>query len=130
MIRIDAIWLATEPMDMRAGTETALARCGRRVWCGEAALRLSVRQPPCQPDEGAVARWRGHLACRTAFEPRQIFHWPGTHRGLEVGLNAEQLQALVLGLPWQRVGANGAITMILALLFSCGRRIALVKSTA
>lgn len=26
MIRIDRIWLATEPMDMRAGTETALAR--------------------------------------------------------------------------------------------------------
>lgn len=26
MIRIDAIWLATEPMDMRAGSETALAR--------------------------------------------------------------------------------------------------------
>ncbi|WP_256583831.1 MULTISPECIES: hypothetical protein [Pseudomonas] len=26
MIRIDAIWLATEPMDVRAGTETALAR--------------------------------------------------------------------------------------------------------
>ena len=26
MIGIDASWLATEPMDMRAGTETALAR--------------------------------------------------------------------------------------------------------
>ncbi|CAI9000972.1 hypothetical protein EMIT0P74_90271 [Pseudomonas sp. IT-P74] len=26
MIRIDAIWLATEPMDMRGGTETELAR--------------------------------------------------------------------------------------------------------
>ncbi len=26
MIRIDSIWLATEPMDMQAGTETALAR--------------------------------------------------------------------------------------------------------
>ncbi|MBP5144338.1 hypothetical protein HUT00_38210 [Pseudomonas chlororaphis] len=26
MIRIDSIWLATEPMDMRAGTETALGR--------------------------------------------------------------------------------------------------------
>jgi transposase len=26
MIRIDAIWLATEAIDMRAGTETALAR--------------------------------------------------------------------------------------------------------
>nr|WP_314560086.1 hypothetical protein [uncultured Pseudomonas sp.] len=26
MIRVDSIWLATEPMDMCAGTETALAR--------------------------------------------------------------------------------------------------------
>lgn len=26
MIRIDSIWLATDPMDMRAGTESALAR--------------------------------------------------------------------------------------------------------
>ncbi|WP_367949142.1 IS66 family insertion sequence element accessory protein TnpB, partial [Paraburkholderia sp. NMBU_R16] len=26
MIRIEAIWLATEPLDMRAGTETILAR--------------------------------------------------------------------------------------------------------
>lgn len=26
MIRIDSIWLATEPMDMRAGIETALAK--------------------------------------------------------------------------------------------------------
>ena len=26
MIRIDAIWIATVPMDMRAGTDTALAR--------------------------------------------------------------------------------------------------------
>ena len=26
MIRIDQIWLATEPLDMRAGSDTALAR--------------------------------------------------------------------------------------------------------
>ena len=26
MIRIDAVWLATSPLDMRAGTDTALAR--------------------------------------------------------------------------------------------------------
>lgn len=26
MIRIDSIWLATAPMDMRAGTDTAMAR--------------------------------------------------------------------------------------------------------
>lgn len=27
-------------------------------------------------------------------------------------LDPEQLQALVLGLPWQRVGAGGAITLL------------------
>ena len=26
MIRIDSAWLATQPLDMRAGTDTALAR--------------------------------------------------------------------------------------------------------
>ena len=40
------------------------------------------------------------------------FHWPGVHRGLEVELDAEQLQALVLGLPWQRIGSSGAITVL------------------
>ncbi|WP_229744517.1 hypothetical protein, partial [Halopseudomonas oceani] len=27
-------------------------------------------------------------------------------------LDAEQLQALVLGLPWQRIGSSGAITVL------------------
>ena len=26
MIRVEAVWLCTEPMDMRAGTDTTLAR--------------------------------------------------------------------------------------------------------
>lgn len=26
MIRVDAVWLAVEPLDLRAGTEAALAR--------------------------------------------------------------------------------------------------------
>ncbi|MDO7900666.1 IS66 family insertion sequence element accessory protein TnpB [Pseudomonas sp. K1(2024)] len=40
------------------------------------------------------------------------FHWPGIRHGSEVELNSEQLQALVLGLPWQRVGAGGVISML------------------
>lgn len=34
MIRVEAVWLACEPLDMRAGTETALARVVKVV--GEA----------------------------------------------------------------------------------------------
>jgi transposase len=40
------------------------------------------------------------------------FHWPGIRHGSEVELDNEQLQALVLGLPWQRVGAGSAITVL------------------
>lgn len=54
-----------------------------------------------------VAIW---LAARRLNQGK--FHWPDTHQGLEVKLDAEQLHALVLGLPWQRVGANGTITLL------------------
>lgn len=40
------------------------------------------------------------------------FHWPGIRQGCEMEMDAEQLQALVLGLPWQRVGAGGTITQL------------------
>ena len=40
------------------------------------------------------------------------FHWPGIRHGGEVELDSEQLQALILGLPWQRVGAGGVISML------------------
>lgn len=40
------------------------------------------------------------------------FHWPGIRQGSELELDTEQLQALVLGLPWQRFGAGGAITLL------------------
>ncbi|WP_429003259.1 IS66 family insertion sequence element accessory protein TnpB, partial [Pseudomonas putida] len=40
------------------------------------------------------------------------FHWPGIRHGCEVELDSEQLQALVLGLPWQRVGSGGVISML------------------
>lgn len=36
LIRVDAVWLANEPIDMRAGTETALARVVRQHHDGRA----------------------------------------------------------------------------------------------
>ncbi len=46
MIRIDALWLATEPLDMRAGTDTALA-----VWWPSSVLRVRIT-PTCLPIDG------------------------------------------------------------------------------
>ena len=109
MIRVDAIWLATEPMDMRAGTETALARVvavfgAAKPHCAYLfANRRASRMKVLVYD--GVGIW---LAARRLNQGK--FHWPGMHRGEEVELEPEQLQALVLGLPWQRVGAGGAMT--------------------
>ena len=44
LIRIDAVWLGTEPMDMRAGTDTALARVVKVFGRGPLASGLPVRQ--------------------------------------------------------------------------------------
>jgi transposase len=111
MIRIDAIWLSTAPMDMRAGTETALTRVvavfgaakphSAYLFANRRANRMKVLV------HDGVGIW---LAARRLNQGK--FHWLGTHRGLEVELDAEQLHGLVLGLPWQRVGVNGVITVV------------------
>src|SRR5690606_15673792 len=79
MIRIDEIWLATEPLDMRAGPDKALARV------------IQV-----------FGSARPHCAYLFANK-RGKFHWGETWRGEQLRLTEEQLSALVQGLPWQRV---------------------------
>lgn len=43
VIRIDAVWLAIDPLDMRAGTDTALARV-----CRSLVPRVLIT-PTCSP---------------------------------------------------------------------------------
>lgn len=110
MIRIDAAWLATDPLDMRAGMDTALARVitvfgsaqphHADVFANRRATRIKVLV------HDGIGVWlaarrlhRGKFAWAAAGSA----HWP---------LESEQLQALVLGLPWQRVGAAGVITVV------------------
>ena len=111
MIRIDSIWLATEPMDMRAGTETALARVvavfgAAKPHCAYLFANHRANRMKVLVHDG-LGIW---LAARRLNQGR--FFWPGVRHGSEVELDAEQLQALVLGLPWQRAGSGGAITVL------------------
>ena len=110
MIRIDAAWLATVPLDMRAGTDSALARVvavfgaaqphHAYVFANRRATRMKVLV------HDGIGVW---LAARRLHRGKFVWaapgaaHWP---------LQMEQLQALALGLPWQRVGAAGVITIL------------------
>jgi transposase len=111
MIRIDAVWLCVEPMDMRAGTDTALARVVKvfgaarphhaYVFANKRSTRLKVLV------HDGIGIW---LAARRLYQGR--FVWPGGGNGAPQSLAREQLDALVLGLPWQRIGEAGAITLV------------------
>ncbi|TAH46757.1 MAG: transposase [Betaproteobacteria bacterium] len=109
MIRVDALWLAVRPLDMRAGTETILAQVVEVF--GEArphhaylfANRRGTRMKVLVHDGQGV--W---LACRRLNQGR--FRW-GQGEGTVV-LSRPQFDALVLGLPWERLGDGGVIRMI------------------
>ncbi len=61
VIRIDEAWLAVEPLDMRAGFDTALARV-ITVFGGASAPCLPLCQPAGQSPEGAGSRRNRDLA--------------------------------------------------------------------
>lgn len=102
MIRIDAAWLAVQPLDMRAGPDTALARVvlvfgaavPHHAYCF--ANRRANRMKVLVHD--GIGLW---LAARRLQQGH--FVWD---RSAEVSLplSAQQLSALVQGLPWQSVG--------------------------
>ena len=111
MIRIEAVWLATQPLDMRAGIDTALARV------------IEVFGAAHPHTAYLFANWRANrmkvlvhdglgfwLAARRLH--RGHFIWPGPGAASQITLTRAQLDALVLGLPWSRIGEGGIITVV------------------
>ncbi|CAM5798330.1 IS66 family insertion sequence element accessory protein TnpB [Rhizobacter fulvus] len=110
MIRVDAVWLAVEPLDMRAGTEAALTRvvnvfgAARPHHAYLFANRRANRMKVLVHD--GIGVW---LAARRLNSGK--FVWP-KDAGSTLAMTRVQLDALVLGLPWQRLGEAGVITVL------------------
>ncbi len=110
MIRVDAVWLAVQPLDMRLGTEAALARVvgifgaahphHAYLFANRRANRMKVLV------HDGIGVW---LAARRLNAGR--FVWP-LDSASTLSLTRVQLDALVLGLPWQRLGEAGIIRTI------------------
>jgi transposase len=111
MIRIDAIWLATEPIDMRAGIDTVLARVVKVFGAARPhhaylfTNKHSTRMKVLVYDGFGI--W---LAARRLNKGR--FIWTNGEQAIATALNAEQLCALVMGLPWQTLRHDHAITVV------------------
>ncbi|MCL5041353.1 MAG: IS66 family insertion sequence element accessory protein TnpB [Gammaproteobacteria bacterium] len=111
MIRIDEIWLATEPLDMRAGPDKALARViavfgAARPHCAYLFANKRGNRMKVLVHDGL-----GIWLCARRLN-RGKFQWADTWRGDRVNLTNEQLMALAQGLPWQRIGDAGIISVL------------------
>lgn len=95
---------------MRAGADTALAKViavfgAAQPHCAYLFANRSANRMKVLVHDG-FGVW---LAVRRLNQGK--FHWPDIRHGSEKELDIEQLQALVLGLPWQRAGFGGSITL-------------------
>ena len=110
MIRVDAVWLAVQPLDMRLGTEAALARVvgvfgaahtnHAYLFANRRANRMNVLV------HDGIGVW---LAARRLNAGKFVLPADGASA---LSLSRTQFDALVLGLPWQRLGEAGIIRVI------------------
>jgi len=125
VIRVDAAWLATAPLDMRAGTDSALARViavfgaahphHAYLFANRRGNRIKILV------HDGLGIW---LAARRLHQGK--FHWPRANTPNAslmlssskpeppptLSLDKPQLDALILGLPWQRLAQGGVIRMM------------------
>jgi transposase len=111
VIRIDAVWLAVNPIDMRTGVDRLLASVVQVFGAAQAhhgyvfANARSSRIRLLVHDGFGV--W-----CAARRLNKGGFEWPrnGTADTSPLALTKDQFDALVVGLPWQRLEQMRSIT--------------------
>jgi len=111
MIRIDTMWLAVEPVDMRAGADRLIARVvevfgAARAHHGYLFANARGTRVKLVVHDG-LGVW-----CAARRLNQGCFVWPGANSGEIPALTQVQFDALVLGLPWQRLQHMQVITHV------------------
>jgi len=105
MIRIDALWLCTQPVDMRAGAERLLAAVVNTV--GRAQSHHGYLFANARATRVKLVVHDGFgIWCATRRLHAGGFTWVAAgvgHQQAALQLTSAQFDALVIGLPWQRL---------------------------
>ncbi|GAA4350932.1 IS66 family insertion sequence element accessory protein TnpB [Variovorax defluvii] len=106
MIRIDTLWLYTQPQDMRAGGDRLLNIVGSaRAHHGYLFANLRATRIKLLVHDG-FGVWCLHAGRFTWLQ-----HPPGDAPApAALRLTAQQFEALTVGLPWQRLGELSVIS--------------------
>lgn len=111
VIRIDALWLAVEPVDMRAGAERLLARVVQVFGAARAHHGYLFANARATRIKLLVHDGFG-VWCAARRLNQNRFVWPTAVPGTAspITLTKQQFDALVLGLPWQKLEQMQTIT--------------------
>jgi transposase len=106
VIRIDALWLCTQPLDMRAGAERLMAHVVHALGSARAHHGYLFANARATRIKLLVHDGFG-VWCATRRLHTGRFVWleraPG-QAAATLQLTAQQFEALAVGLPWQRLG--------------------------
>ncbi len=111
VIRIDAAWLAVEPLDMRAGVDTALARVVSVFGEARSHHAYLFMNRRVNRLKALVHDGFGLWLCARRLQSGHFVR-PSAHLGARFELSMSQLQALVVGLPWERLSEHAKISVL------------------
>ena len=113
MIRIDAVWLAIEPVDMRSGAERLLASVVKVFGAAQAHHGYLFANARSNRIKLLVHDGFG-VWCAARRLNAGGFEWPHAvpTGSAPLALTNQQFDALVLGLPWQRLEQMQKITRL------------------
>lgn len=102
MIRIDAVWLAVDPIDMRTGIDRLLASVVQVFGAAQAHHGYLFSNARASRIRLLVHDGFG-VWCAARRLNQGSFDWPRGAGAQPLTLTKDQFDALVLGLPWQRL---------------------------
>lgn len=113
MIRIEAVWLAVEPADMRAGADRLLARVVQVFGAAQAHHGYLFANARASRIKLLVHDGFG-VWCAARRLNTGGFEWPRSVDlpAAPLTLSRDQFDALIVGLPWQRLEEMRRITRI------------------
>ena len=111
MIRIDALWLCSQPQDMRAGADRLLTIVVNTVGAARAHhgylfSNARVTRIKLLVHDG-FGLW---CATRRLHSGRFVWLQGAAPADPTLQLSTEQFQALVVGLPWQRLAERSTVS--------------------
>ena len=112
MIRIDALWLCTQPLDMRAGAERLMAHVVQVLGSAHAHHGYLFANARATRIKLLVHDGFG-VWCATRRLNTGRFVWPREiDATTPLALTQAQFDALVVGLPWERLPEMSVITRL------------------